>query len=138
MITATYKGGTKFELTDGRHVCVADQPADDGGLDAGPTPVELFVASLAACVGYFVARYCRRHAIAGEGLSVDADWSYAEQPHRVGSISIRLHLPDGFPVEHEERVRKVAEGCTVHRSIEHAPTITLTMEKQAPAEGMRR
>jgi putative redox protein len=30
-----------------------------GGQDAGPTPTELFAASLAACVGFYAGTACR-------------------------------------------------------------------------------
>ena len=72
-LTAAYHGGTRHDITSGKHRVVTDQPGDDGGQDAGMSPVELFVGSLASCVGYFVGRYCDRHQLnanhRGERLS---------------------------------------------------------------------
>ena len=112
-----FRGGARFDIVSGRHTLVTDQPVEDGGQDAGMSPVELFVGSIASCVGYFVGRYCARHKIACEGFTVDADWSYAEQPHRVGSVSMRINLPAQLTPEQRERLLKVAHGCTVHQSI---------------------
>ena len=81
------------------------------------SPVELFVSSLAACVGYFVGRYCDRHQISTKGLTVEAGWTMAEQPHRVGRISLAIHLPHRVPAAHSEQLLKVAHGCTVHQSL---------------------
>ena len=106
---------------------VTDQPVEDGGGDAGMSPVELFVGSLGSCVAYFVARYCARHQIACEGLTIDVDWSYAEQPHRVGSVEIKLHLPAKLTSEQQEKLLKVAHGCTVHQSLTVPPKVEIHM-----------
>ena len=53
-LTVGYHGGTRYDITSGKHRVVTDQLLEDGGQDAGMSPVELFVGSLASCVGYFV------------------------------------------------------------------------------------
>jgi uncharacterized OsmC-like protein len=132
-LTAVYHGGTRYDITSGRHRIVTDQPGEDGGQDAGMSPVELFVGSVASCVAYFVGQFCVRHNISREGLSVDADWAMAEQPHRVGRIDLVIHLPHRIPPEQKERLLKVAHGCTVHQSIASALTITITLNPHAPS-----
>jgi putative redox protein len=116
-LTVSYHGGSRYDITSGKHRVVTDQPVDNGGQDAGMSPVELFVSSLASCVGYFVGRYCDRHQISTKGLSVEAEWTMAEQPHRVGQIALAVHLAHRLTAEHNERLLKVAQGCTVHQSI---------------------
>jgi len=130
-MTVAYKGGSRFDITSGSHTVVADQPVEDGGQDAGMSPVELFVGSLASCIGYFVGRYCARHKIACEGFTVDAEWSYAEQPHRVGSLSMRINLPAQLTPDQRERLLKVAHGCTVHQSIAVPPAIRIDLQEGA-------
>jgi len=128
-LTITYRGGTRFDVSNGTHTLVTDQPTEDGGSDAGMTPVELFVGSLASCVGYFVGRYCARHKIPSEGLTIDAEWSMAEQPHRVGAVTLRVHLPAeaALPREQRERLLKVAHGCTVHQSLAVPPKVNIQL-----------
>ncbi len=116
-LTVTYKGGTRFDVASGTHTLVTDQPIADGGGDAGMSPVELFVGSLASCVAYFVGRYCARHQIPCEGFAVDVEWSFAEQPHRVGAVELRVNLPSAVTPEQRDKLLKVAHGCTVHQSI---------------------
>ena len=132
-LTAVYHGGTRYDITCGQHRIVTDQPAEGGGQDAGMSPVELFVGSVAGCVAYFVGLFCARHQISREGLSVDADWEIAEQPHRVGRIEIVIHLPHRISAELKERLLKIAHGCTVHQSIASALTITITLNPHAPS-----
>lgn len=130
-LQVAYHGGTRFDIMSGKHRVVTDQPVGDGGHDAGMNPVELYVGSLASCVGYFVGRFCERHAIPREGLTVDAEWEMAEGPHRVGKIDLAIHLPHRLTPEQKERLLKVAQGCTVHQSIAVAPNVAIQLNPHA-------
>jgi uncharacterized OsmC-like protein len=126
-LTVAFRGGTRFDVTSGAHTVVTDQPTDDGGANTGMSPVELFVGSLASCVGYFVGRYCARHKIPSEGLTIDAEWSMAEQHHRVGSVKVDVHLPSELTQELKDRLLKVANGCTVHQTLAVRPEVDLSV-----------
>ena len=56
-VDVTAVSGESYEAVVRGHRIVVDQPADAGGDDSAPTPVELFVASLATCVAYYAGRY---------------------------------------------------------------------------------
>ena len=116
-LSVAYQGGTRYDVLTDRHMVVTDQPVEDGGADAGMSPVELFVGSVASCVGYFVGQFCARHDISREGLRVEAEWTMAEEPHRVGQVQLAIRLPHRVTPELKERLLKVAHGCTVHQSI---------------------
>jgi len=126
-LSVIYRGGTKFTVASGAHEVTTDQPVDDGGEDAGMSPVELFVGSLAGCVGYFAAKFCARHGIAAEGFRVEADWGMAEQPHRVGRVTLRIVLPHPVNPSQRDRLLQVARGCTVHRTLEVPPKVEVTV-----------
>lgn len=132
-VTTTFHSGTRYDVTNGKHHIITDQPAEEGGQDAGMSPVELFIGSLAGCVGYFVGRFCERHGIQREGLSVEAEWSMAEGPHRVGRIDIGIHLPQRITAELRERLLRVAHACTVHQSLTVAPTVGITLNPHGHA-----
>jgi putative redox protein len=127
MLTVAYKSGARFDVTSGRHTIVTDQPIEDGGGDAGMSPVELFVGSLGSCVAYFVGRYCARHQIPCEGFTVDVEWSSAKQPHRVGAVELRIKLPATLSPEQRENLLKVAHGCTVHQSLVMPPKLEINL-----------
>ena len=42
--------GTKIDCKAGKHSFIIDQPANGGGHDLGPTPLEYYLASLAGCI----------------------------------------------------------------------------------------
>jgi putative redox protein len=128
-----FHSGTRYDITSGHHKVVTDQQTADGGQDAGMSPVELFVGSLASCVGYFVGRFCERHNIPREGLAVDAEWEMVENPHRVGQITLAIHLPHRLTPDLKERLLKVAHGCTVHQTVAVAPTVAIQLNPHTQA-----
>jgi uncharacterized OsmC-like protein len=66
---------------------------------------------------YDIISGAHRVVISTKGLSVEAEWTMAEQPHRVGQITLAIHLPHRVTAEQSERLLKVAHGCTVHQSL---------------------
>jgi uncharacterized OsmC-like protein len=127
MMTVSWIEGVRQIVEVRNHRLVLDQPLEEGGQDGGMTPVELFVASLAGCIGYFALRFFRRHTIPTAGLKITAEWDYAERPHRVGSITVHADLPAGLDSEMRRRLQKVLEGCTVHQSLSHSPRIAVEL-----------
>ena len=134
-LTAAFHDGTRYDITSGKHRVITDQPVEDGGQDAGMSPVELFVGSVASCVAYFVGRFCERHDISRDGLMVDAEWETAERPHRVGQINLAIHLPHRLTPELKEKLLKVAHGCTVHQSIAVAAKVAIKLNPHSPQSG---
>jgi uncharacterized OsmC-like protein len=129
-VEVRHEGGDRYRIRIRGHDLVVDQP-DTG--DAGPTPTELFVASLASCVGFYAGRFCARHGIDPAGLAVETDWVFAEdRPARVARIDVRLVLPLGFPDDKRERMHAVVDHCTVHNSIAQAPEIAIELQTPAP------
>jgi putative redox protein len=125
------KGGDLFEIGVRDHLLYVDQPTEAGGTDAAPTPVELFVASLASCVAHYVRRFLVRHDLPTEGLTVDAEFTMAERPARVGEVHVSIDLPEGVPVERTGALLAVASHCTVHNSLEDPPEVSIDVAGDA-------
>jgi putative redox protein len=131
-IEVRHDDGDRFTVSVRGHELTVDQPELDGGTDAGPTPTELFVASLAACVGFYAGRFLRRHGIGAAGLEVGCTWSMAEdRPARVGAIDLTVRPPDGFPEDQRARLLAVVEHCTVHNSLMQVPDIRIGIREPA-------
>jgi uncharacterized OsmC-like protein len=123
-IEVHHQEGDRFRIQIRGHEIVVDQPLSDGGGDMGPTPTELFVASLASCVAFYGGRFLVRHGLSAEGFEVECDFAFAkDRPARVSSIDIRVSLPEGFPSERRAAFLSVLEHCTVHNSIRQAPAV---------------
>src|SRR6266498_6065514 len=66
-LAVTHLSTDAYEIDIRGHRLTVDQPVEAGGANLGPTPTELFAASLAACVGFYAGRFLRRHGLAVEG-----------------------------------------------------------------------
>ena len=119
-----HKGGMKLVVDTGRHKIVSDQP-DKGGKDEAPTPPELFIASPATCAGVYAIFYCQRHKIPYEGLEIKTKWEKEQSPLRIGSVLMRISLPDGCPDEHKEKLHSMMEKCMVHNSLKIPPMVEI-------------
>src|SRR5947207_15964088 len=92
--------GERYLLDISGHRLAVDQPVEDGGADTAPTPTELFVAGLAACIAFYAGRYLTRHDVPRDGLRVAVDWQMADaRPARVGAVSIRITPPAALPAD---------------------------------------
>lgn len=106
-----------------RHTLLVDQPVADGGEDAGPTPVELFVASLATCVGHYAKRALGRDA---DGATVHAAWTMSPTPPwRVADVVLDVDLPAKTTPARRAAVLRAVSHCTVHNSIVDPPHIRI-------------
>ena len=117
--------GERFEVAVRGHRLVVDQPAP-GGDDAGPTPVELFVAGLASCVAALARAYLLRHGLRADGLSVTAEYDVGKRPSRVSEVRLVIRVPEGIPEHRRRGLLAVASRCTVHNSLRTPPDVTLT------------
>jgi uncharacterized OsmC-like protein len=116
-ITTHYKGDMLFESKLGDHSVTIDVPASMGGADRGPTPPELFIASLGSCVGAFVANYCRQADINAEDMTIDVSFEKADSPTRLENLKVTVNLPNDFCGNREKALKRAAEHCPVHETI---------------------
>ncbi|MER5479682.1 OsmC family protein [Streptomyces sp. NPDC002734] len=117
--------GLALEIRTRGHVLVADQPLEAGGADAAPTPVELFVASIASCAAHYAGSYLDRHGITRDGLSVRAEFHMAEdRPARVRTLALTVAAPH-LPPSRLAAMRAVVSHCTVTNTLERLPDLTL-------------
>ena len=126
-LNVKYLGGRAFEASSRSHKFIIDQPLGLNGKDAGPTPTELFVTSLASCVGIELAFYCEKFKWDPTGLEVEAN--YANLPDRIGKISLEVSLPSAKSEEERKETLGWAEKCFIHNTILHGPEIKITFNK---------
>lgn len=133
MITVTHEHGDRMTIRVRGHDLVTDQPISGGGEDAGPTPTELFVASLAACVGFYAERFLRRHA-PDAGLSVTCDFAMStDRPSRVASVDLRIDVPGPLREDLREALLRAVDHCTVHNSLRTPPAVRMEIRDSVAA-----
>lgn len=127
VVRAVYEGGMRFAATAGEHTVAIDYPMQPGETVAGATPLQLLLASLAACSGSTLALVLRRMEQPLEGLVVHARGQRRDQ-HPTVLTDIDLEFVVSGPEvagASVERALKIAEEqlCPVWAMLSGSATI---------------
>lgn len=114
------------------HELTIDEEPQDGGADAGPTPLELLAGSLAGCVAITMEMYAQRKGWEIGEIGVDVDFSPAERGTPT-KFEIVLRLPENLTDEQTERLSVIAAKCPVHRVLDGEVMFDERVERTALA-----
>ena len=111
-------------ITAGRHALTADEPAEDGGRDTGPTPPELLCAALCACTSITLRMYAKRKGWPLRALHVDIDFVQDERE----TAMTRLVTVDGdLDSQQRARLADIVERTPVTLALKRGARITTTL-----------
>jgi putative redox protein len=125
-ISVSFPGGVAVEAAVKGHTLRTDQPAPLGA-DSAPSPFDLFLASIATCMGYYALRFCQEREIATEGLGLSLETVRDEERKRLGAIGVTLTLPPGFPEKYRDAIGRAVDQCAVKKHMVEPPAFTLTV-----------
>ena len=101
----------------------ADEPADVGGGDIGPNPLELLMASLGACTNITVQMYAERHQWPFKGVQSVASYIRALAEITPGChatigiadrIELEISVAGGLSQEQEQKPLEIVSRCPIH------------------------
>jgi putative redox protein len=123
-------GDVKFSAGVRGHHVISDQPATNGGGDAGMTPPEFLLVSLGTCAGFYAAQYLKTRGLPADGLEVKVSAEKATHPARLGSFRIEVIAPR-VGAEHEAGLMRAAKACLVHNTLLNAPAVETVVRTAA-------
>lgn len=132
------KVGSRARL--GEHELVFDQPASvPGGEGRGPSPLDVMVASVAACAHYFAAAYLQGRGFSTDGLTVEVEADKERVPvSRLGRLSMQVRVPAGLDERQLAGIARAIKSCPAYGTLLHSPTVEMTIEAAgAPARQAR-
>jgi putative redox protein len=116
--TARRENGTfKHDVEIREHELLADEPEENGGEDAGPSPQELLAASLASCTAITIEMYADRKGWDLGDLEVNVNYEPAQRGSPT-KFQMEVRMPKELPEQQREKLMQIAAKCPVHRTLE--------------------
>jgi putative redox protein len=110
-------GTFRHEVEIREHELLADEPEENGGEDAGPSPQELLAASLASCTAITMEMYADRKGWDVGDLEVNVNYEPAQRGSPT-KFEMQVRMPKELPEEQREKLMQIAAKCPVHRTLE--------------------
>lgn len=127
--------GYRTDINVRTHQFVCDEPDDNGGTDAGPTPTELMAAALAACTAITMRMYANRKEWPVHGIDVRAWHRHVDEkdpadpnarPRRIDVFDLSIAIEGELSVDQRERLLEIGGRCPVKRALDgHSRVVTL-------------
>ena len=100
-----------------QHRLQCDEPVDQGGNDAAPSPQELLAASLASCTAVTMEMYADRKGWDLGPVEVECSFTPAERGCPT-KFTLTLRLPSDLSDEQVQRLKVIATKCPGHRTLD--------------------
>ena len=123
-----FPGGKKIATEIGGHTVMTDQPQSNGGENIAASPFDLFLASLATCGGFYASEFCKRRNISMQGFTMRMHCHAGEQSKMYDKIVFEMVLPESFPRDQVEPLKRSVDSCTVRKHITHAPAFEVLVK----------
>ena len=98
------------------------------------SPFHMLASGLAFCTYSILASWAETAKLSADDCAIEVRWTFAEQPHRIGSTTLTLDWPS-LPESRTNAARRVAEMCPIHQTLHHAPTSVIERAGAAAAGG---
>ena len=128
VVQETGEGRFTQRIAVGKHTLRADEPADFGGNDTGPTPYDLLLAGLGACTSMTMRMYAARKRWPLERVTVTLHHEkiHAEdcadcetKEGRIDRIARSLAFEGELDEAQQAKLLEIADKCPVHRTLEN-------------------
>lgn len=125
------------QIVAGKHALVADEPESIGGLDYGPSPYDLLLASVGACTAMTLKMYADRKKWNITKIDVHlnhskehwADCQTCENSEsKVDVIERIIEVEGEIGEEQRKKLLEIADKCPVHRTLHNTLRIQTRME----------
>jgi ribosomal protein S12 methylthiotransferase accessory factor len=128
----TFPGGKRVDAVYKGFLMKTDQPVYVGGDGTAPAPFDLFLGSIATCVGFYVLAFCQSRGIELDQASVLMRMHKNEAKKMIDKISFEIQLPAEFPEKYTKAIIKSVDSCAVKAHMVDAPDFDYVVNIQEP------
>jgi putative redox protein len=97
------------------HQFAIDGSVDEGGLDSGPSPHDLYDAALASCKALTLVWYAKRKSIPLADVRITVERDASAERQGVYRLATTLHLGGDLSEAQRQELLTVAGKCPVHK-----------------------
>lgn len=90
------------------------------------SPYQMLASGLAVCTFGVLQSWGSNVGVSADDLVIDVSWSFADNPHRVGSMELSYEWPS-LPPDRQRVAQRVAELCPVHKTLQQSPAVTIRL-----------
>ena len=91
------------------------------------SPFHMLASGLAFCTFSVLHSWASNAGIGWEDLSISVAWTFADKPHRIGSMDVKLKWPS-LPEERTNVAVRASQLCAIHATLSHPPAITISRD----------
>jgi len=121
VIKVTFPGGKRVDAEYKGFLMKTDQPVYAGGGGTSPAPFDLFLGSIATCVGYYVLAFCQSRGVPLDRASVLMHMHKNEEKKVIDKIDFEIQLPPEFPEKYTKAIIKSVDSCAVKNHMVDSP-----------------
>jgi putative redox protein len=119
----------KTDLLYGDHSLIADEPLENGGASAGPSPSDLLASALASCTAITLRMYADRKEYDVEKIDVEITMSRTDLSGVTHTLFERkIRIIGNISEDERKRLLDIADKCPTHKVLKGEITITSTIE----------
>ncbi|MDD5583498.1 MAG: OsmC family protein [Candidatus Omnitrophica bacterium] len=120
--------GDAFEVkTHTNEVTMYVDKKKEGQPAGGANPLELFLSSLAACVGVYALRYLTTHTIDFKQLNAVASADFSQDtPARLVNIKVNVHT-DAKLADKQDVFLRFIRNCPIHNTVIHTQEVEIDL-----------
>ena len=101
--------------------------------DQSYSPFHMVAGGLAYCTFSVMYAWAENAGITGDDLVIDVSWTFADEPYRVSKYAVEFTWPS-LPAKRLAAAKRVAEMCTIHATLLHAPRISIDATASSSTE----
>jgi putative redox protein len=134
-VRETGAGTYTQEVKSGAHTLTTDEPVDVGGLDSGPNPYDMLLASLGSCTSMTVRMYANQKKWPLDRVTVKLTHRKETDPDgkKRDVITRDIMLEGALDEPQRQRLLEIANKCPIHRTLENKPEIISQLVDAPPA-----
>ncbi len=135
VVSQTGQDGYTTEIKAGKHSLLADEPAEVGGADFGPTPYDLLLSALGACTSMTLRMYAdlkkwplktvRVHLNHAKDYASDCS-DCEDHKSKIDKIDRTIELTGDLDDQQRKRLLQIADRCPVHKTLHNTVEVNTT------------